>query len=73
MRSAASPPIFPLPFPPHTCSPRPHSRVADTDALALDDVDAVGEDGEQQVGNAVVKQVDLIHVQDAAVGLREQA
>ena len=53
--------------------PRPHSRVADTDALALDDVDAVGEDGEQQVGDTVVKQVDLVHVQDAAVGLRKQA
>jgi hypothetical protein len=47
--------------------------VADADALALDHVDAVTEDAQQQVGDAVVQQVDLIHVQDAAVRLSQKA
>jgi hypothetical protein len=47
--------------------------VADGDALALHHVDAVAQDGQQQVGDAVVQQVDLVHVQDAAVRLGQQA
>ena len=52
---------------------RQRSRVADGDALALHHVDAIAQDGEQQVGNAIVQQVDLVNVQDAAVRLRQQA
>jgi hypothetical protein len=36
--------------------------VADADALALHHVDAVRQDAEQEVGDAVVQQVDLVHV-----------
>ncbi len=38
------------------------ARVGDGDALPLDHVAAVAEDGQQQVGDAVVQEVDLVHV-----------
>ena len=48
-------------------------RVGEGDALALDHVDAHGRRVEQQVNHVVVEQVDLIHVQQAAVGRRQHA
>jgi hypothetical protein len=46
--------------------------VLDRDALALDGVDPERRRVEEHVGQVVVEQVDLVHVEDAAVRLREQ-
>ena len=48
-------------------------RVAERDALALDDVLAHRGRVEQDVDQMVLEQVDLVDVEDAAVGGREQA
>ena len=48
-------------------------RVADRDAFALDVVDAQGRGVEQQVHQVVMEQVDLVDIQDSAVGRGEQA
>ena len=48
-------------------------RVRDRDALPLDDVDAQRRGVEQDVGEVVVEQVDLVDVEDPAVRLGEQA
>jgi hypothetical protein len=42
-------------------------------ALALDDVLAGGRHVDQQVDQVVFQQVDLVDVQEAAVGARQQA
>jgi len=47
--------------------------VLDRDPLALDDVDAHRGRVEQDVAEVVVEQVDLVDVEDPAVGLREEA
>ena len=44
-------------------------RVGDRKALTLHHIDAIRQDGEQEVGYAIIQQVDLIHVQDAPVRL----
>ena len=46
--------------------------MGDRNALALDHVDAEGGRVEQDVGQMVVEQVDLVDVEDPAVRLREQ-
>jgi hypothetical protein len=43
-------------------------RVSNADAFALDCVDAAGTAVQHNIHQAVIKQVDLIDVQDAAVG-----
>ena len=48
-------------------------RVAHAQALALDDVLARGRDVEQQVDEVILEQVDLVDVEEAAVGARQQA
>ena len=48
-------------------------RVGKGDALALDDVDAHRGRIEQQVHHMVVEQVDLVDVQQAAVGRGQHA
>mmetsp|Transcript_5543 Transcript_5543/g.12269 ORF Transcript_5543/g.12269 Transcript_5543/m.12269 type:complete len:319 (+) Transcript_5543:639-1595(+) len=48
-------------------------RVADGDTLTLHSVPAGGGRVQQHVHQVVVQQVDLVHVQDAAVGLGQQA
>ena len=47
-------------------------RMGDRDALALDRVDAHRGRVEQDVGEVVVQQVDLVDVEDAAIGGRQQ-
>lgn len=49
-----------------------YARVRDRDTLALHHIAAVGQDGQQQVGDAVIQQIDLVHVQYAPVRLRQQ-
>ncbi len=48
-------------------------RMADREALALDDVFARGGDVEQEVDDVVLEQVDLVDVEIAAVGAGQQA
>ena len=48
-------------------------RVAEADALALDHVDAHRRRVEQQVHHVVVEQVDLVHVEQAAIGRGQHA
>jgi len=48
------------------------SRMADGDTLTLHHIAAVRQDGQQEICDALVQQVDLVHVQHAAVRLREQ-
>ena len=47
--------------------------MADANALALHNIDAVGKDGEQQVCNAIIEQVDLVDVEDTAVSFGQEA
>jgi hypothetical protein len=42
--------------------------VSNADAFALDCVDATGTAVQHDIHQAVIKQVDLVNVQDAAVG-----
>jgi hypothetical protein len=48
-------------------------RMADAEALALDDVFARGRDVEEEVDEVVLEQVDLVDVEEAAIGAGEQA
>ena len=48
------------------------ARVGDGDAFSLHHVAAVRQDRQQQVGDAVVEEVDLVHVQHPAMRLRKQ-
>ena len=47
--------------------------MLDRDPFALDDVDPEGGGIEQDVGEVVVEEVDLVDVEDAPVGLGEQS
>ncbi len=47
-------------------------RVADAQPLALDDILARRGDVEQQVDDVILEQVDLVDVEEAAVGARQQ-
>lgn len=44
-------------------------RMPNGDAFSLYSVLSIRQDTQQQVGNALVQQVDLIHIQNAPVGL----
>ncbi len=57
----------------HRADEQEARRMRDRDALALDDVDAERGRVEQDVGQVVVEEVDLVDVEDAAVRLGEQA
>mmetsp|Transcript_19820 Transcript_19820/g.51517 ORF Transcript_19820/g.51517 Transcript_19820/m.51517 type:complete len:394 (+) Transcript_19820:3129-4310(+) len=48
-------------------------RVADADTLTLDSVPARGSRIQQHIHQVVIQQVDLIYIQDAPVGLCQQA
>ena len=48
-------------------------RVAEADSLPLDHVDAHRRGVEQQVNHVIVQQVDLIHVEQTAVGCGQHA
>ncbi len=48
-------------------------RVAHAEPLALDDVDAGSGDVQQQIDEMILEQIDLVDVQEPAVGLREQS
>ena len=47
-------------------------RMAQAQALALDGVDARGRHVEQEIHQVVLQQVDLVDVEEAAVGLGQQ-
>ncbi len=48
------------------------ARMGDGNALSLYNIAAIRQDGQQQVGDAVVQQVDFVHVQHAPVCLCQQ-
>ncbi len=47
--------------------------MADGDTLTLDGVPAAGRRVQKYIHQVVVQKVDLVHVQNAAVGLGQQA
>src|SRR5206468_10321960 len=57
----------------HRADQQEAGGVADADALALDVVDAQGGGVQQQVDEVVAEEVDLVDVEDAAVGGGQQA
>ena len=48
-------------------------RMAEADPLALDHVDAHRRRIQQQIDHVIVEQVDLVHVEQAAIGRRQHA
>ena len=48
-------------------------RVRNADAFALDGVDAHRSRVKQHIDQMIVEQVDLVDIQEAAIGLRQQA
>lgn len=57
----------------HTETATHNVRVANADALSLHHIHTIRQNGQQQIGNPIIQQVDLIYVQHTPVCLCKQA